>query len=149
MLSSESTKQCRHLGVILYRGPSSDAFFPLLLGPETSPANASRSDSVVVAVYGVFGMNRPFCLWSGKQALLILIFYFPNIWKSYLFQPITIKWKKKTPFYGKVYITSLFIIKDMITREKPPKVAHLWCREQMGTSIFLANTLEIALLVAI
>lgn len=32
---------------------------------------------------------------------------------------------KKTPFYGKVYITSLFIIKDMITGENLPKVAHL------------------------
>lgn len=32
---------------------------------------------------------------------------------------------KKTPFYGKIYITSLLIIKDMITSENPLKVAHL------------------------
>lgn len=56
---------------------------------------------------------------------------------------------KKTPFYGKIYITSLLIIKDMITRGNPQKVAHLCFREQMGTRIFLANTFEIALLVAV
>lgn len=56
---------------------------------------------------------------------------------------------KKTPFYGRVYITRLLIIKDTITGENPPKVAHLCFREQMGTRIFLANTFEIALLVAV
>lgn len=56
---------------------------------------------------------------------------------------------KNTPFYGQVYITSLLIIKDMITSENPLKVAHLCFQEQMGTRIFLANTFEIALLVAV
>lgn len=50
-------------------------------------------------------MNCFFCLRSSQRALLILIFYLHNIWKSYLFQPIT-KWKKP-PHFMERYISQV------------------------------------------
>lgn len=94
-------------------------------------------------------MQRSLCLLIKETATTNLMFYLRNIWKSCLFQPIPIKNRNPPRFGEALYITSLLIIKDMITNGEPLKVAHLRAHEQMGTYIFLANTFEIALLVAV
>lgn len=53
------------------------------------------------------------------------------------------------PFYGTLYITCQLIIKGMITAGEAWKVARLLAWQQMGTYIFLANTFEMALWVAV